>query len=278
MRPVTVHLPYCGVPPDPAQLWSRWNLDPMLIAILLIIAACYAVSAPAAKRRGVIGRGHEVAFFAGWLVLSAALISPLCPLSVSLFAARVGQHMIIVLLGVPLIAVGRPLAVVRARFGATRPILWESREFVGALGASAAFAIALWFWHLPGPYDATFANATVYWTMHLTMILSALWLWSVLLDQRRTRVVPVIGTGLIASTQMSLLGAAITFAPHPLYAPHATTTAVWGLSQLLDQQLGGAIMWVPGGIIFLTASMLALWSLVAVSRRPPALGMEWPRP
>jgi putative membrane protein len=131
------------------------------------------------------------------------------------------------------------------------------------VGASAAFAVALWFWHMPAPYAATFANDTVYWAMHITMILSALWLWGVLLDRGRTRAVSVIATGLVASTQMSLLGAAITFTSHPLYAPHAATTAVWGMSQLLDQQLGGAIMWVPGGAIFLVASMMSLWALVA---------------
>jgi putative membrane protein len=56
---------------------------------------------------------------------------------------------------------------------------------IAAVGASAAFAVALWFWHMPAPYAATFANDTVYWAMHITMILSALWLWAVLLDRRR---------------------------------------------------------------------------------------------
>jgi putative membrane protein len=55
---------------------------------------------------------------------------------------------------------------------------------------------------------------------------------------------------------MSLLGALLTFAPHPLFAPHALTTEPWGLTPLADQQLGGAIMWGPGGLLFLAA---ALW-------------------
>jgi putative membrane protein len=267
MGPAAANVPYCGLPPIPAQLWSRWNLDPILIALLLIIALAYAVASPAASRRGAIDLRHQAAFFGGWFLLSLALISPICPLSVSLFAARVGQHMIIVLIATPLIALGRPAAVVRARLGFAPS---ESHSFLGAVGASAAFAIALWFWHMPGPYAATFASTSVYWTMHVTMILSALWLWGGLLDRRGARAVPVIGTGLVASTQMSLLGAIITFAPHPLYAPHAATTAAWGMSQLLDQQLGGAIMWVPGGVIFLAAAMVPLWALVAPA--PAAFG------
>lgn len=274
MRPdsVSIAVPYCGLPPSPGELWSRWNLDPVLIAALLVCLIIYLAAVPAAARRGWVDRGNIASFLAGWFVLTAALISPLCPLSVSLFAARVGQHMIIVLIAVPLIAAGRPIAAARAAIGARSPTGPETRSVASAIGATAAFAVTLWFWHMPFPYDATFASDIVYWAMHITMILSALWLWGVLLDRRRAQAAMVIGVGLATSTQMSLLGAAITFASHALYAPHAATTAAWGVSQLLDQQLGGAIMWVPGGVIFLAAAMIALWSIVGAPR--PALDMK----
>ncbi len=59
---------------------------------------------------------------------------------------------------------------------------------------------------------------------------------------------------------MGFLGALITFASRPFYTPHFLTTAVWGLTPLQDQQLGGAIMWVPGCIVFLVISTLVLWN------------------
>jgi putative membrane protein len=171
--------------------------------------------------------------------------------------------MVIVLAAVPLIALGHPFAVARAalRLEPRRTPRFGALAETGA--ASAAFAIALWFWHMPGPYALTFGAHWIYWAMHISMILSALWLWSVLLGSRRTPAVPIVAAGLASSMQMGLLGAAITFAGHPLYAPHATTTLAWGMSQLLDQQLGGTIMWVPGGVVFLVAAMLSLWSLVS---------------
>jgi putative membrane protein len=58
---------------------------------------------------------------------------------------------------------------------------------------------------------------------------------------------------------MGLLGALITFAERPVYAPHRLTTAAWGLTQLQDQQLGGAIMWVPGVGVFLAVMSLIAW-------------------
>ena len=36
--------PYCGLPPVPDQLWSRWNLDPILIALAVGVMTLYAVA------------------------------------------------------------------------------------------------------------------------------------------------------------------------------------------------------------------------------------------
>jgi putative membrane protein len=61
---------------------------------------------------------------------------------------------------------------------------------------------------------------------------------------------------------MGFLGALITLAPRPLYAPHSLTTDAWGLSPLDDQALGGALMWVLGCVVFLAVSFLASRALL----------------
>jgi putative membrane protein len=69
--------------------------------------------------------------------------------------------------------------------------------------------------------------------------------------------------------QMGLLGAVLTFAGHPLFLWHLTTTQVWGLSPLRDQQLGGTLMWVPGIALFLFAalrSLSRLWTALNVEK------------
>jgi len=58
--------------------------------------------------------------------------------------------------------------------------------------------------------------------------------------------------------QMGLLGAVLTFATHPLYLWHLTTTSPWGLTPLQDQQLAGVLMWVPGIGLFLWAALSSL--------------------
>jgi putative membrane protein len=57
---------------------------------------------------------------------------------------------------------------------------------------------------------------------------------------------------------MSLVGAMITLADAPLYPFYAAAPRVWSLSPMADQQIGGLMMWVPGGLVFWLA-MTVVW-------------------
>jgi putative membrane protein len=247
--------PYCGTPPVPDELWGRWNLDPPLIIALVALLVLYLVGA----RRLAIGSGKQSVFGIGWSIAVAALISPLCPLSVSLFSARVAQHMILALVAAPLMAYGQPLAACVVLFRKRHREHREGRRHsLHAVLPAGAFAAALWFWHAPAPYDETFSSSIAYWLMHVSLFGTALWLWASLLDSSPVRAMQIVGAGTISTLQMSFLGALITLAPRALYAPHLTTSAAWDLTPLQDQQLGGTIMWIPGCVVFLVISVLVL--------------------
>jgi len=230
-------LPYCGSAPNPAELLARFNLDPILITTLVLIAGAHLASV-----RASVDKSRAAA---GWFVAAAAFISPLCALSVALFSARIAQHMILILLAAPLIASARPVNVRQSR----PTTLWA---------AVAIFCVSLWLWHMPVPYDATFRSTALYWLMHTSIFGSAILLWHELLHHRHDRIVAVLGAGAITSIQMGLLGAVLAFASHPLFLAHLTTTGVWGLTPLRDQQLGGIFMWVPGIAAFLWTAMRSL--------------------
>jgi putative copper resistance protein D len=53
--------------------------------------------------------------------------------------------------------------------------------------------------------------------------------------------------------QNSFLGLAIISATTPLYAHYATLVRDWGPTVLDDQLMAGALMWVVGDLVFLTA-------------------------
>ncbi len=178
----------------------------------------------------------------GWIVATLAFISPLCALSVALFSARIAQHMILMLVAAPMIASSFP----RSRIFSGSASLW---------GASALFFLALWFWHMPAPYEATFRSPFIYWAMHISLFGVAIWLWATLLRQHT---VQAFAAGALTSVHMGLLGAIICLASWPMYRPHFLTTEVWGFTPLADQQLGGVLMWVPGCLIFLWIAMRCL--------------------
>ena len=252
-------LPYCGSPPVPGELASRFNLDPILILALLALAGLHLYSI----RNDT--RGVKACAAVGWVIAAAALLSPLCALSVALFSARVGQHMLLLLAAAPLIAAAWPGN--HANAGSGRPGRWP------LWAAAGAFFVALWLWHMPAPYDATFSSTSLYWCMHVTLFGSGVLLWRELLHHDTAQTADVLVAASLTSMHMGLLGAVLSFAAHPLFSWHLLSmTSRWGLTPLQDQQLGGVLMWVPGIALFLwvaTRSCGRLWSaLEEVDERP----------
>ena len=71
-----------------------------------------------------------------------------------------------------------------------------------------------------------------------------------------------------ASVSNSVLAIMLTFAApglYPAYTHRADSLGLlpmirdgWGLTPAADQQLGGLLMWVPGGMVFLAAIIFVL--------------------
>lgn len=214
---------YCGPAPVPAELWARWNFDPVLLAALTVLALATARS----------GRGA-----AAVAVLFLAFVSPLCALSSALFSARVVHHLLLVAVAAPLLAGLRPAA----REGSAAP-------------AFAVSTAVLWVWHAPPLYDLALSHVGAYWVMQISLLASATWFWRRVFCPSRA---PVEAVALVVAgfAQMGMLGAILTFAPGALYAAHAAAPLAFGLTPLADQQLGGLIMWVPAGFVFIFAGLL----------------------
>ncbi|NYE22801.1 cytochrome c oxidase assembly protein [Pigmentiphaga litoralis] len=249
------YLPYCGAPAIPVTLWSSWNLDPWLIAGFAIAAAAYWRGGAAG--RGAVSSREQAYFYAGWAVALLTLISPLCALSVALFSARVAQHMLLVLVAAPLMVLGRGQVMLQLPRWAHPPVAAKRVVGSGRL-ACAVFAMALWFWHAPGPYSQTFDSTLTYWAMHASLFAAAVMLWRAMLPRHARSVGAALMVALVTAVQMGLLGALLTFARRPLYVEHWNTAMAWGLSSLDDQQLGGLIMWVPGGTVFIGVAVIAI--------------------
>lgn len=217
------YIPFCGTPPLPGDLWTRWTFDPVLLAGLVALAALLAWQATDRK-----------AAVAGWAVTALLFISPICAASMALFSARVGQHVLLILIAAPLLARALP------------------RLTVPPLLVAAAFAVVFWIWHLPGPYALTLQGDLAYWAMHLSTLGGAVLLWSAVLgalDRAPGHVVLALSA---TAGQMTLLSALLVFAREAWHPSHVLTTLPYGIDPLADQQLAGAVMWVGGGALLLS--------------------------
>lgn len=225
-------LPYCGPGPVPAELWTRWNLDPLLLATLALgLGGGWLWS----RSRGGDARGWALA----GAVLAVSFISPLCALSSALFTARTLHHLLLILAAAPALAWALPR---RCGHG-------------GLLAATAIQTVAFWAWHAPGAYAAALSHDGVYWLMQASLFAPAVWFWA---SVRRSAFPAAAAALLFATVQMGLLGALLTFAPQPLYAPHLLTTGAWGLAPLEDQQIAGLIMWAPAAAAYLAAALAVI--------------------
>jgi putative membrane protein len=238
--------PYCGEAPGPEIWLSRWNLDPVLGAVLLLLAlALWRVSAG----HGVTPR-RLLSLRCAWALTVVLYVSPLCALSSAFFTVRVVHHIALVLVMAPLLA-----------FGADP---WLRRLPVPLWTSTAIATVTFWAWHAPAPYAAALSSDGVYAMMQFTLLGSAIAFWVAV---RRCEPVAAMGAVLVTTLSMGLLGALITFAARPLYAPHLESTLSWGISPLEDQQLAGITMWAPGSIAYLAAAMWIGWRWMDAERK-----------
>jgi cytochrome c oxidase assembly factor CtaG len=201
-------------------------------------------------------------------VLALALFSPVDAVGGELFAVHMVQHELLMLIAAPLLVLGRPLLVAgcafprrfaRAARRLSRQAEWMSR----GLAAWTIHAVALWVWHAPVLFDAAVQSETVHALQHLSFLGAAMLFWHSLVRSGRQPRAAGLGVASLFTTALhtSALGALLTFAASPWYSPYAATTGTWGLSPLEDQQLGGLVMWVPGGLVYAVAglALFARW-------------------
>jgi cytochrome c oxidase assembly factor CtaG len=201
------------------------------------------------------------------VTLAVALASPLEALDDRLLITHMVQHLMLLIIAPPLMLLGDPqIPLVRG----IPPIV--AKRTIGVLARSKAFhrsfdilthpaAALLMFslvmlgWHLPGPFQAALRSDDWHIAEHGCMIAAGLLFWYPLIlpwpaRERwpRWAMVPYL---LIADAENSVLAAFMVLSGHLLYPFYAGVVRIGGITPSDDQVIAGAIMWVPGSILFL---------------------------
>jgi len=256
----------------PHFLALTWPWEPSVVLGCAVLLGGYLAAARNRTAR------ETWCFVAGVVVLGLALDSPIDTLGDRyLFSAHMLQHLLLILVVPPLLLLGVPPAPA----GSTR---WQSRvpaaarRAAGTLGRPAVAWLAgvgtMWLWHAPALYNAALAYGIVHIAQHLMFLAtSAIFWWPILAPggAARLALLPAIVYLLAAALAAGVLGILLTFAPAGLYPAYLHPPDPlglgpllrdgWGLSPETDQQVGGLLMWIPGGLAYLCAMLgvLARW-------------------
>jgi cytochrome c oxidase assembly factor CtaG len=245
-------------------------MTPEIDIPLIAAALLYAIGAR--RSRGVT-RIQMVCFWSGWAVLVIALVWPLHSWSEILFWAHMTQHELLMLIAAPLLVLSRPLVPMlwalpgperrsTARFFKRTGLIRAWRAVSRPLPAWLLHAAALWAWHAPALFQAATRNIAIHALQHISFLGTALlfW-WSLFYAGKRA----VYGESFVyvftTAVHTSLLGALLTFSNTAWYPIYRFTAPQAGLTALQDQRIGGLIMWIPAGVVYLIAGLvlIALW-------------------
>jgi cytochrome c oxidase assembly factor CtaG len=207
-----------------------------------------------------------------------ALCSPIEMLAELSFTAHMIQHQLLLMVAPPLLLLGTPFPMVlwaltprlRRRLGllVTRPgpVRQTLRSLTWMPVAGTLYAVVLWGWHHPGPYEAALRYPVLHDIEHLTFFGTALlfW-WPVVNPAPRCRHLTSgvmygarIGYLILATAQNTLLGAVLGLAErvfYPSYAAAPRLLTEW--TPVDDQAFGGGVMW-SGSHMFLLALLILL--------------------
>lgn len=268
--------------------WRSWPSEPMLVVGLGLAAGLYWLGWARLRRstaRTVLPAWRAWCFGGGIAAMAAALLSPVAVYSERLFFMHMIQHLLLLLIAPPLLLMGAPL--VPSLWGLPASLRRVAGRRLGPRGALArighvltlpAVAVALYVgtiavWHIPAFYDAAQGRTITHDIEHAAFFGTALLYWWPIIHpsggRRRLSVGRAIPYLLPPFLEGMLIGALITFADRPIYRTYAEMEPTWGMSALDDQELGGLIMWVPGGMLFLIPLLGLLTVLLRDEERAP---------
>lgn len=254
------------------QVLAQWSFDPSIVLLTALAALLYWRGwrpLSLVTDHKPVRAWNAVAFYAGLAAVILALESPIDALSATLFSFHMIQHLMLIMVAAPLLVLGDPgvtmlrgvpLRIRRTALGYLAQHNW-SRRLGKALArlntpvlAFLVFATDLYVWHWSYLFNLTLTNDTVHFTEHTCFLVTSLLFWAQIIDQRaihiRLSYVRRALYGVFAGAAGNVLAMFLVFAPKPLYGYASLTSRPYGMTALGDQQIAGAIMWVPVLFIF----------------------------
>ena len=231
------------------------ELDPGVIAWLLVAEVLYVRAIRVLRDRGVAVSGGQQAYWhAGISLQAVGLLSPIDALGDDLLVAHMAQHLLIADLAAPLLLAGlrtpvlvfmlpRPALVALAARRRLRAVVRRLRQ---PLVAIPVYVVVLYGWHIGFAFEAAVRHPAVHALQHVSFIAAGMLVWWPALEPKRRRLhgdLWKIGHLLGARLLGMFLGMCFVLIRVPVYADvYGSGERAFGLDALADQQIAGALM------------------------------------
>ena len=257
---------------------TAWNVNPLPTLLLLLAANLYLTGLSRWERPShPVKTWQRVCFFIGLFCLFIALQSPLDALAEHMLSFHQLQHLLLRMFGPILILLGAPLTPMLRGLPpwvlqrVVRPIVRNPSARRGyeiltnPVFTTVLFLSVLYLWQVPATHDAALRNGALHEFMHFTMLASGFLFWWLVVDPKphRSRLhygLRILYLGLIVIPN-TLLGAAITFSGDLIYSAYGEVEQPFAISLKTDQEIGGAILWVPGDMmsVIVAGVVMTMW-------------------
>lgn len=252
--------------PTPLGALTTWSFDPLPLVAVLMAGGGYLTAAWSVNRshpRVPVPRWRIAAWLGGLAAILVALASVIDVYADQLLTVHMIQHLLLAMVAPPLLALGAPVTLAlrvaspRVRQRLILSVLHSRavRVLASPLVAWPIFAIVMWFAHFTPLYDAALESQTLHVAEHALFVAAGLLFWWPVVAADPIphrlgygeRVVYVI----LQMPVNAAVGLAIYFAPAVLYPHYASLARTWGPTALVDQQIGGGLMWGVGDVLLL---------------------------
>jgi putative membrane protein len=257
----------CSFRPSLVPFWLPWDFSPLWYAGFAFIGFCYwrgfRTAAPARWRTVVFGIGMALI----WTVVQTRYEY----LALHQFFYNRLQHMVMHHLGPFLVAVAWPWETIVAGMPPGARWVVEHRWTKKAIAVSRQPEIAgflfvglLALWLTPPVHLAAMLSPVLYPVMNWSMVLDGLLFWSLVLDPRppaeaRISFVARAVTAVLVMFPQIAMGAYLCFADKDLYPFYTWCGRLYDtIDPLMDQRIGGAIVWESPGMMSVFTLILVL--------------------
>jgi len=244
------------------HLVSYWNFNLSSAVLFLAVAAFIAATKSFSNRKLVVSI---------FILLLICFFSPLHLLSSQyLFLAHMTVHVLLLLCLGPLLVMN--LSPEKKQFKTIFLFLKKHPAFGWLIGVGI-----MWLWHIPVVFNSAMSSMhhssfSIISVIEVLSLILAGMLFSapIIHPDKEFRIDALSGVVYLftACIGCSLLGLLITFAPagtyhhflsmHDEFGLNKTIVGDWGITQSVDQQAAGLIMWVPCCLIYLAGAMYLL--------------------